>query len=294
MGSADLPTSFRFAADLSAAAIPAAVPAAWAALGPLGEAIRHAPSLREALRCLADHIQAWNGELRLCLETLPDDGRAFLMLQAPAQQGQDTEQALALLRQVIGSISNGQVRSSGAWLAHEPLATPVAYRAQFGSAPRFGQAVSGLFLDGQDLDQPLPGSDAGRYETAVRLLAQQFPALPRRMSPRVRLIVAHLLAAGACTHDRVAASLGLHPRTLQRRLREEGGSFETIKDQVRRDVALRHLGLSNVSLVQMTEILGYSETSVLTRSCQRWFSASPRQLRKHQHRGLAEASSCAT
>jgi AraC-like DNA-binding protein len=294
MGSADLPTSFRMTADLSAAAMPAAAQTAWEGHGPLGEAVRRAPSLREALRCLADHVQAWNSELRLCLETLPDDGRAFLMLEAPAHPGQATEQALALLRQGIAAISGGQVRICGAWLAHEPLAPLASYRAPLGSTLRFGQAVNGLFLDAQDLDLPLPGSDAQRYEAATRLLAQQYPALPRSMSLRVHLIVAQLLAAGTCTHDRVAASLGLHPRTLQRRLREEGRSFETIKDQVRRDVALRHLGRSNVSLVQMTEILGYSETSVLTRSCQRWFSASPRQLRKHQRRGLAEASSCAT
>ncbi len=71
----------------------------------------------------------------------------------------------------------------------------------------------------------------------------------------------------------------MHPRTLQRRLRDEGDSFEAIKDSVRRDVALRYLQQPNVSLVRVTEILGYSETSVLSRSCHRWFCASPRELR---------------
>jgi AraC-like DNA-binding protein len=32
-------------------------------------------------------------------------------------------------------------------------------------------------------------------------------------------------------------------------------------------------------VTRIAEILGYSETSVLSRSCFRWFSASPRQLR---------------
>ena len=65
----------------------------------------------------------------------------------------------------------------------------------------------------------------------------------------------------------MASALGLHPRTLQRRLRDEGESFEGIKDSVRRDVALRYLQQPDVSLVRVTEILGYSETSVLSRSC---------------------------
>ena len=99
------------------------------------------------------------------------------------------------------------------------------------------------------------------------------------LSARVRIIIARVLVEGNCTCKRVASALGLHPRTLQRRLRQERESFESIKDSVRRDVALRYLRQPNVSLVRVTEILGYSETSVLSRSCHRWFATSPRRLR---------------
>jgi AraC-like DNA-binding protein len=73
--------------------------------------------------------------------------------------------------------------------------------------------------------------------------------------------------------------LGMHARTLQRRLREEGESFESIKDSVRRDLALRYLRQPAMPLIRVAEMLGYSATSMLSRSCYRWFSASPRQLR---------------
>ncbi len=99
------------------------------------------------------------------------------------------------------------------------------------------------------------------------------------LSAKVRVLITRHLVEGNCTCKRVSATLGLHPRTLQRRLRDERESFEAIKDSVRRDVALRYLQQPDISLVQVTELLGYSETSVLSRSCLRWFSASPRQLR---------------
>jgi AraC-like DNA-binding protein len=74
---------------------------------------------------------------------------------------------------------------------------------------------------------------------------------------------------------------------MQRRLREEGVSFETIKDEVRRDLALRYLGHRSMSLTKVATMLGYSEPSVLTRSCYRWFSSCPRtvrlELRKAEH-----------
>jgi AraC-like DNA-binding protein len=101
------------------------------------------------------------------------------------------------------------------------------------------------------------------------------------LSERVRSDVAKLLLQGQCTNRFVAAALGLHPRTLQRRLRAEGKSFEAIKDSVRRDVALQYLRQRDVPLVRIAEILGYSETAVLSRSCHRWFAASPGKLRKN-------------
>ena len=72
----------------------------------------------------------------------------------------------------------------------------------------------------------------------------------------------------------------MHPRTLQRHLREHSTSFEEIKDEVRREAAYRYLSQSSVTLTRVTALLGYSEPSVLSRSCQRWFASSPRQMRQ--------------
>ena len=92
----------------------------------------------------------------------------------------------------------------------------------------------------------------------------------------------------------VASVVGLHPRTLQRRLREEGTTFEEIKDGVRRDVALRCLRQRHIPLIRVAEILGYSETSVLSRSCYRWFARSPRQLRNQMETDSSESEALAS
>ena len=68
----------------------------------------------------------------------------------------------------------------------------------------------------------------------------------------------------------------MHP---QRRLREEGTTFEDIKDEVRRDLARRYLAHPEVPLAQVTAVLDYREQSALTRSCQRWFQTTPSALR---------------
>jgi AraC-like DNA-binding protein len=95
----------------------------------------------------------------------------------------------------------------------------------------------------------------------------------------VRGVILHALGTENCSNELVASELHLHPRTLLRRLKDEATSFQAVKDAVRRDAALYYLQRTKLDLTQIAQKLGYAEHSVLTRSCVRWFSASPRQVR---------------
>jgi AraC-like DNA-binding protein len=252
-------------------------------LGPLEVAMRNSPTLGAAYRYCADHLHVYSSATQICFEKLPDDPRIFMLfeilLMGGRHQRQAVEQALALTQHGIHAISGGKARAREVWFTHEPAAPLSTYRANFNATVRFGQSMNGLIFDQQDFDLPLPDTDPQLYEMATSFIDHRFPSSAMPLRTRVRINIARLLVEGNCTQEHVAAALGLHPRTLQRRLRDEGESFEAIKDSVRRDVALRYLQQPDVSLVRVTEILGYSETSVLSRSCLRWFCASPRELR---------------
>jgi AraC-like DNA-binding protein len=257
-------------------------------LGPLDVALRNAASLGDALRYLADRIAAYCSGARLFFEILSPDGEAFLAFDMATerlpQERQVVEYFAALLQQLLAAVTAGQARAGEVWFAHDALAAKPAYRAGLSADVRFGRSMNALFFDAAALDRPIPGADPQLFEIAASYIDHRFPAAPATLAGRVRILIARLLVDGDCSNERVAAALGLHPRTLQRRLKDEGQSFETIRDGVRRDVALRYLRRPEVSLVKVTEILGYSETSVLSRSCHRWFSASPRKLRSALNR----------
>jgi AraC-like DNA-binding protein len=104
---------------------------------------------------------------------------------------------------------------------------------------------------------------------------------------QVRGLVMQHVGTERCTNDGVAAELHLHPRTLHRKLRAEGTSFQKIKDEVRRDVMLYYLQQTRLDFTRLSERLGFAEQSVLTRSCNRWFGTSPTRLREA---GAAEMS----
>lgn len=78
----------------------------------------------------------------------------------------------------------------------------------------------------------------------------------------------------------VARVLRLHPRTLQRRLSECGRTFESLKDEARRELARDLLTQTEVGLSQVAQTLEFADQSVLTRACQRWFGKSPSAVRR--------------
>jgi AraC-like DNA-binding protein len=83
-----------------------------------------------------------------------------------------------------------------------------------------------------------------------------------------------------CTLDEVAATIATSSRTLQRQLAENGTTFQKLRDQVRADLALKYLRQSTLRFAEISEILGFAEPSVFTRSFRRWHGSTPREARR--------------
>ena len=82
--------------------------------------------------------------------------------------------------------------------------------------------------------------------------------------------------------EAVATQLHISPQTLRRHLREEGTSFQELKDQLRRDIAIYHLGRADLSLQQIAEQLGFSEPSAFHRAFKKWTGLTPGAYRAQE------------
>lgn len=78
----------------------------------------------------------------------------------------------------------------------------------------------------------------------------------------------------------IAERLGVADYSLQRKLAKEGNSFLTIKNQVKRDTAIELLVHSQRSIEQISQCLGFSETSPFTRTFKQWTGVPPSAYRK--------------
>ena len=96
---------------------------------------------------------------------------------------------------------------------------------------------------------------------------------------RVRDLIRDALPA-SLSQDEVASQLHMSPRTLHRRLGEEGSSFRIIKEALRRDLALSRLTKTGHSIARVAADLGYADTSAFYRAFTGWTGMSPERYRR--------------
>lgn len=79
----------------------------------------------------------------------------------------------------------------------------------------------------------------------------------------------------------VANTLDLHPKKLQRLLSEEGTSYSQILDEVRKNIAIRILAESDISIIRLAKMLDYSSDRSFTTAAKRWLGMSATEYRQH-------------
>ena len=100
------------------------------------------------------------------------------------------------------------------------------------------------------------------------------------ISDLVKHSITMLLPTGECNKDSVALNLGMHPKKLERSLKEAGTSFREVLNETRKSITLRTLEMSNMSMTTLALNLGYAEFSVFSRSFKHWFGLSPRAFKR--------------
>ncbi len=260
-------------------------------LGPLALAIQNAPTVAEALECTSRYLFLHAPGMRLTLEPDPDGAVGVSALRydvtapgvAPPPQG--TDLCLGSLHRAICSLVGADYDLLGVDLPHAPLAASETYETFFGAPVRFGRPGAVLRFPSSLQRVSLVGSDALVRQLALQHLAEQSPAEPgpgaaALVAPAVRSAIDQLLGTGAAEITAVARVLSLHPRTLQRRLADEGTSYAQILDDVRASVARRYLETTDLPLSQVAGLIGLSEQSALTRASRRWWDQTPRAVRR--------------
>jgi AraC-like DNA-binding protein len=149
------------------------------------------------------------------------------------------------------------------------------YERYFGTEVSTQGCVDGVTIDKRDLEV----TNARRDDELISVLGDYLrgDAMPARsdISGLAKSVLRRSLGAGEISIEAVAAELGMHKRTLQRRLRETETSFADLFDEVRADAAKHYVASGQLPLTRVALQLGFSDQSAFNHAFRRWFRRSP-------------------
>ncbi len=154
------------------------------------------------------------------------------------------------------------------------------YRETLGVTPTFGADRNVVVLDAANLDAPLPQADEHTAAMTQEMCAELIDARKARagLAGRVRNIIVAQLRPPPSLPE-IAAALQMSPRTLRRRLADEGTNMRQLIDEVRAALAAELITGGRLTVAEVARRLGYVEVSSFSQAFRRWYGMSPRAFR---------------
>jgi AraC-like DNA-binding protein len=252
-------------------------------LGAVGMLIRDQATLRDSLDVLIRYQALLNGSLSLMIE----ESAGVVVIREALKAGharqptrQRIELALGVMVRLMRQFLGPDWQPRRVCFEHAAPRDLAVHRRVFGRRVEFEYECNCIVCAKADLDTRNPSADPAMVRYAQQLLmntsAQRQDAT---VLEDVRRTIMLLLPSGRCTIERTAEHLGVVCRTLQRRLTEQGQSFSSMVNDIRKELATRHVLESDRPLTEVSMLLGFAAPSALSRWYHAQFGCSAMETR---------------
>ena len=246
--------------------------------GVLGMACATSATLLDALGVLKEYLPVRTRLLSVELRMLADN---LQVIVRPAPSLGETSQAVCeMFLVVIKELADQLVPGEGAAMEvdfdyPEPPHSALA-RDVFECPLRYRQPRTGISFDIERASLPAPQYDANFHAEALNLVKQEMAqvGVGEMLRTRLERLLTERHEAPPPLEE-AARLLEMTPRTLHRRLEDEGASFQSILDTVRHRVALDYLLSRRLSVKETAARLGYCNAANFRRAFKRWDGLAP-------------------
>jgi AraC-like DNA-binding protein len=238
--------------------------------GAISLLMKHQRTVRDILAIIARYRRLVNEALAIHVEEFNDLViiREELVSETNLASRQSYELAVGTVFRMFRALLGERWQPYSVHFTHAAPPDVSVHRRLFGLDVRFDSDFNGIVCAAADLDRANPAADAVMANYAQQFLETLPKAQLGSAALDARKAIYLCLPAGKASIEQIARSLGLNVRTLQRRLDAEKTCFSNLVNEVRRDLAVRYLSNKSYSMLQVADMLGYSQLSSFTR----WFA----------------------
>jgi AraC-like DNA-binding protein len=243
-----------------------------------------APTVGAALAKVSDYFPIINDVVRLPYAV--GDRHVAFAVEAPSRPSTITrpyaEYVLAAVFLRTRIATNQRFPLMRVEFSHPPPAEFGEHERIFECPVSFGAETCQMVIARDVWDTPRTGSDPNLFsvlDTHARMLLDQIPS-PADVVGRVRESIEAELRGGNPKLESIARRLAMSPRTLQRRLRDQGVIFNDVLDAMRFRAAKSYLAQGDIAGTEVAYLLGFAEQSSFNRAFKRWSGRTPTEYRR--------------
>lgn len=256
------------------------------ALGVAGFMLKSAPDIGSALRGLVRHLDLHDRGAVATLNIQGDYAQFGYAIHLPGVEAAEQiyDLSIAVVCRIMRSLCGDEWNPSEVHLSRKKPSDPKPYRHFFRAPLLFETHQSVLIFPSRWLKQPIASADPLLHRYLEREAGKLHATHPTTLVGELHRLLRASLTGGRHGVADIAKQLGMHERTLNRRLREEGTSFRRELDVVRYEMARQLLSSDSMFLSQIAEALDYGDTAAFSRAFKRWSGIPPTDWRTDSKR----------
>ena len=251
-------------------------------LGIIGYLMEQSKDVLDALTALSKHLSIHTPTP----VTIEDYGQLmginFINILPLSRQSYSNEMAMTQAMVIMKTLCGNQFKPKSVHFNHARKSDSTIYERIFKAPVYFEQSKTELIFNSNINNQPILRADPLLKEILTRQIEQIKTDESMDIRSQVEPLIRRSLQSQRYQIDQVAKHLSLHPRTLQRKLKDTGINYSKIVEDIRKDVATERLKNSNITIMQLSDYLGYNDNTAFTRAFKKWFGETPVQWRKKQ------------
>ena len=253
-------------------------------IGAISLLLRHQRSARAAIGFLTRHKGLLNDVLAIQIESAGKYSVVRVELISEDYSRQAAELGVGVIISIFRSLLGEHWRPHEAYFSHAAPDDLQIHRRVFRCPLRFGAEYSGFACLTSELDSPSDFSEI-ELKNYEKFFIENLPVVNREsVLEDARKAISLLMPSGKVDLPLVADYLKMSPRTMQRRLAQEGTTFMRVYNAMRQDNARRFLENTRHSIFSISEQLGFDSSRSFTRWFSQEFGISPKQWRQARMR----------
>jgi AraC-like DNA-binding protein len=250
-------------------------------MGRIGLLARHSPNVRTALRSFTRFMHLRDTAAVAYLEVSGGTACLGYELHRAGIEGADQicDTALAIGMSAVRALCGPAWRPSQVLFAHRAPADRRPHQSAFRAPLCFDAGRSALLFPATWLERSTDGANPMLFRALGERLRDLETLTGGDLVSDLRRILRVALVSGGGSVEEISERIGLHRRTLNRRLAARGTSLHALVEETRFEIARQLLENTRMPLGEIAATLGYAKASAFTRAFCRWSGRAPSRWR---------------